>query len=369
MPLFELFVVLIVFLYVILIRFYSVGFDKYPNYVPLNEKAANISATILIPCRNPSQQLQFLLKQLDHQLINGENTNVFVIDDFSDKEIVLDPSLKSSLLRLKQHRADLSNTKNNKKEAIALGVELSKHEYIICLDSDVTLSENWWYLVSNFIQDKKPKFAAGLHRYINSNSYLNKFLSLEQDILTASSIAALQLRIPTMCNGANMIFSKQAFYNVNGYDVLFHTKGGDDLFLYHRIYRQFPFDTHYIKNLDVTVYSEAPKTLSELLKQRSRWISKTNHYENKWINIQAGVILLSNIICILCICIPALLPLFLLKIAIDIYFIYSIKSFYLLNNKLNLQDYISFSMIYPFYVALIGFYALLNSTIKKKPTY
>ena len=122
-----------------------------PNYIPLNEKAANISATILIPCRNPSQQLQFLLKQLDHQLINGENTNVFVIDDFSDKEIVLDPSLKSSLLRLKQHRADLSNTKNNKKEAIALGVELSKHEYIICLDSDVTLSENWWYLVSNFI--------------------------------------------------------------------------------------------------------------------------------------------------------------------------------------------------------------------------
>ena len=369
MPLFALFVVLIVFLYVILIRFYSVGFDKYPNYIPLNEKAANISATILIPCRNPSQQLQFLLKQLDHQLINLENAEVFVIDDFSNKEIVLDPSLKCSLLSLKQHRADLSNTKNNKKEAIALGAERSKHEYIICLDGDVTLSDDWWCVVSNFIHDKKPKFAAGLHRYINSNSYLNKFLSLEQDILTASSMAALQLRIPTMCNGANMIFSKQAFQTVDGYNGLYHTCGGDDLFLYHRIYRQFPFDTHYIKNLDASIYSEAPKTLSELLKQRSRWISKTNHYENKWINIQAGVILLSNIICVLSVCIPALLPLFLLKLAIDIYFIYSIKSFYVLNYKLNLRDYILFSMIYPYYVALIGCYALLNSMIKQKPTY
>jgi biofilm PGA synthesis N-glycosyltransferase PgaC len=359
MLLFLFFIITIVSLYVLLIWLYRLGFKKYPSYIPLNETAADISATILIPCRNPSQQIYLLLNQLEQQLGNSNQIEVYVIDDFSDKEIIQDSTIRCSLLSLKQNRADLSNTKNNKKEAIALGVECSKHEYIICLDSDVTLSENWWLIISNFIHDKKPKFAAGLHCYITFQSWLNEFLTLEQDILTASSIAALQLRIPTMCNGANMLFSKSAFQEVNGYDDLYHTNGGDDLFLYHRIYKLFPFDTHYIKNLDATVYSKAPETISQLLNQRSRWISKTPNYENKWVNVQGGITFAMNFLCFLSFFFWVLLPVFMIKIMIDLYLVNQIEKGYLITHSLTKK--LIFSFIYPVYLLAVVFQKIFNA--------
>jgi cellulose synthase/poly-beta-1,6-N-acetylglucosamine synthase-like glycosyltransferase len=351
----------ILFLYFILIYFYTLGFKNYPSYIPQNLVPASISATILIPCRNPSDQLKTLLAQLFTQVHPNNSIEILVINDFSDNEIVVELNGTARLLNLRDNRSDLSVNKNNKKEAIAFGVAESKQEYIICLDCDISLSDNWWTILSNFILDKKPQFAAGLHRYISSKTWLNNFLTLEQDILTASSIAALQLRMPTMCNGANMIFSKKAFYDVKGYDGLYHTTGGDDLFLYHRIYAQFPNDTHYIKNLDAAVYSKAPQSILELLKQRSRWMSKTSHYENLWVNLHAGIILISNFLCFLALFIWILWPIFILKLVADIFFISHIQKFYPVN--MSLLQKLKFILLYPIYAIAVLLKTLFNEKI------
>lgn len=338
-------------LYALLFLFYSRGFINYPSYNSQSEVPANIAATILIPCRNPSRNLQSLLAQLNEQLAQNDDVEVLIIDDFSDEEIKITSDDFYKIISLSHNRHDLSKKKNNKKEAIALGVSLSKNDYIICLDSDVILSGNWWLTVSNFIKEKQPQFAAGIHRYVESNTWLNHFLAVEQDILTSTSIAALQLSIPTMCNGANMIFPKQAFNAVNGYDGLYHTNGGDDLFLYHRIYKLYPQAVFYIKNLGASVSSETPKTIRELLKQRTRWISKTSHYENHWINLQAGVILLVNLIYIASFFCPSTWVVILFKMLVDILFWHKIKSFFKL--KFPLRRMVVFILLYPFYTLVI----------------
>lgn len=346
--------VTIIFLYSLLIYAYSRGFEKYPSFTPSSQYPSHISATILIPCRNPSEQLHILFQQLKHQLSDNHTCEILVIDDFSNNEINMEAHENCKLVQLKNHQPQLSQNKNNKKEAIALGVSLASYEYIICLDSDVSLSENWWLVISNFIDDKKPKFVAGLHRYKKENHWLNDFLVLEQDILTASSIAALQLRIPTMCNGANMLFSKQAFVEVNGYDRLYHTNGGDDLFLYHRIYQKFPYDTYYIKNIKGAVYSEAPKTIAELLRQRSRWISKTTHYENYWVNVQGGIILATSVLSI--VSIPFLPLVIMIKVLSDVFYARKINRYY--GNQCTILNLIVQSLCYPFYVLTVIFYRL-----------
>lgn len=346
--------VAIIFLYCLLIYAYSRGFENCPSYTPSNQNPSHISATILIPCRNPSEQLHILFQQLKHQLSDNHTCEILVIDDFSNNEINIEAQENCKLIQLKNHQPQLSQNKNNKKEAIALGVSLASHEYIICLDSDVSLSENWWLVISNFIHDKKPKFAAGLHRYKNENNWLNDFLVLEQDILTASSIAALQLRIPTMCNGANMLFSKQAFVEVNGYEGLYHVNGGDDLFLYHRIYKKFPQETLYIKNLKATVYSSAPKSITELFNQRSRWISKTTHYENNWVNVQGGIILAASVLSI--ISIPFLPLVIMIKVLSDVFYARKINRYY--GNQCTILNLIVQSFCYPFYVLAVIFYRL-----------
>lgn len=352
MLLFLVLAVIILVFYCLLIYAYSKGFQNYPNYSTPDSQAKNIAATILIPCRNPTTQLDKLLGQLDYQLLETTSVEIIIIDDFSEREITLNLSPKSRVLCLKDNQPQLSQFKNNKKEAIALGVAFARYDYILCLDSDITLSDKWWSMVSNFIHDNKPQFAAGLHRYIPRVSWLNRFLVLEQDILTASSIAALQLRIPTMCNGANMLFTKKAFTEVNGYEGLYHTQGGDDLFLYHRIYRKFPYQTFYIKNLEGCAYSEASQTLHELSNQRSRWMSKSSAYENNWIKVQGSLILLTNLIVLFSYIFWPLLPLFLMKLMADSYFTWQINAFY--KNKNSFWFILFSALVYPIYVGWVA---------------
>ena len=351
-----------IFLYLILIYLYKLGFTNYPSYTTSSSSKADIWASIIISARNPNENLQKLIVQLNSQ-INSDKIEIIIVDDFSDNEILHSASnLPINYYKLRDEKPNLSNLKNNKKEAISLAVEKAKNEYIVCLDSDVILDEKWWLIISNFIVDNNPKFAAGFHRYIPSKSFLNQFLCIEQDILTASSIAALQFKFPTMCNGANMVFSKSAFLSVNGYKGLYQTNGGDDLFLYHRIYAQFPSETFYVKNLGASVSSEAPRTKSNLFKQRSRWIEKSTSYENVGILIQSIIIFLTNLICTISIFLPTLLPIFILKIFMDIWFILSIKSFYRFVFPLNRILY--FMILYPLYVMSVFLIFLIKKIVK-----
>jgi cellulose synthase/poly-beta-1,6-N-acetylglucosamine synthase-like glycosyltransferase len=343
------FILSVLFLYYILIIAYTRGFENYPTYKPSLVSEEKINVSILLPYRHYDHRLYELVKQIELQT-NG-SAEIILANDFAADTFSYESNSAIKILDLKENSPELNSHKNNKKEAIALGVTAALYEYIICLDADVVLADTWWETISSFILEKKPHFAAGMHRYESEDSWLNKFLVLEQDVLTATSIAALYLRFPTMCNGANMIFTKTAFQAVQGYDGLYHTNGGDDLFLYHRIFKKFPFDTHYIKNLDATAYTSTPDTFRQMVKQRVRWISKTTSYENNSIQIQAVIIFLSNFLFAFGLFIFPFFPILLLKLIIDIFFVYKIRNFYKLPFKL--VEVIAFSFLYPFYSMLV----------------
>ena len=125
----------------------------------------------------------------------------------------------------------------------------------------------------------------------------------------------------------------------------------DDLFLYHRIYKLFPQETYYIKNVNGTVHSKAPSTLSKLIKQRVRWIQKTTHYENVWIKIQAGIILFANTLAFISLFYWALLPIFLIKVITDLIYTRSVTQSYRI--RVNFVTCILFTLLYPFYSLMV----------------
>lgn len=355
-----MFYILIFFavVYALLIFLYANGFNKHPNYYPSSKFPVDIPISILIPTRNPDQRILALIQQLQHQLTHTTQKEILVLDDFSTITIPHQDHQNYKIISLSQHRPELNNSKNNKKEAIALGVEHAHYEYILCLDSDVSLPEKWWFCISNFIHDYQPKFAAGLHMYARSRGGFNEFLVLEQAVLTASSLAALFYQIPTMCNGANMLFSKQAFNQVQGYDGLYHTHGGDDLFLYHRMFENFPKETLYIKCMEASVSSYAPNSLKDLLTQRERWLSKTPYYEHSWIHIQAGIILICNILCVFTLFHYSHWFFLVGKAGVDLLFLLTIQKFYVLHIPLHRK--LIFILCYPFYVTLVFLKTLFN---------
>lgn len=344
------------FLYNILILWYWNGW-KNTTIVKIDISKNDLPISIIIPYRNANEALYQSLNYFESK--KELEFEVILVNDFSEKifQTQLNYSFPLKTLSLVDYKINLNNLKNNKKEAIDYGISEAKYPNILCTDSDILPSEHWLEGMMNFTKTFKPKFAAGIHRYINRNSFLNYFLALEQDNYTAISCAGIAQKYPTMCNGANMIFEKTAYIEVGGYEGLFHINGGDDMLLLHRIQAKFPHGTYFIKSLETAVFSDAPQNLYALYLQRKRWLSKSFDYENKWVGIQMLLALIGNILFIFSIILAFNQILFLIfplwKIMVDAGFLISQKSFF--NRETKSSWFLMSLLFYPFYVLWLSF--------------
>ena len=84
-----------------------------------------------------------------------------------------------------------------------------------------------------------------------------------------------------MCNGANLAYTKESFYAVNGFTGIDSIASGDDMLLLHKIKDQFPEGICYIKSKDVIVYTKPVVSLGAFFQQRIRWASKSDQYSDK----------------------------------------------------------------------------------------
>jgi biofilm PGA synthesis N-glycosyltransferase PgaC len=346
----------IAFLYSLLIIWYGNGWKQTPHFQS-DKKEHYAPLSIIIPYRNANEALKNLLNYFESK--KELEFEVLLIDDFSEQVFDLsnEYSFPIQKLILQEFNSSLTPHKNNKKEAIDLGVSQSKFPFILCADSDVLPSKNWLEGMMHFAQKHKPKFVAGIHRYLPQPSFLNYFLSLEQDNYTAISCAGIAQKHPTMCNGANMLFQKEAYEAVSGYEGLYHINGGDDMLLLHRIQDKLPDETFFVKSLETAVFSEAPKDFKSLFFQRKRWLSKSFDYENKWVGVQMFIALIANLMVVFSIIIgffqPLLFIFVLWKMLIDSAFLLSQQIFFNLK-----KNYVWFGLslwLYPFYVLWLSF--------------
>ena len=93
--------------------------------------------------------------------------------------------------------------------------------------------------------------------------------------------AAVGAGFHSMCNGANLCYSKEAFYQVDGFKGVDHIASGDDMLLMHKLYKQYPNEVHYSKAADSIVLTEPVETVAAFFRQRIRWASKSDQYDDK----------------------------------------------------------------------------------------
>ena len=78
------------------------------------------------------------------------------------------------------------------------------------------------------------------------------------DFLTLQGItgASVQRRFHSMCNGANLAYERDAFFEVKGFEGIDSIPTGDDMLLMHKIYLQHPEKVFYLKSPAVIVETE-----------------------------------------------------------------------------------------------------------------
>ena len=364
------------FVYCNLILYLTYYFNKFVKksnlYKPEYSSNQNIFVSVIIPCRNESENIENILNNLFNQSYNKSLLEIIVVDDDSEDDTYLKAvnfSEKHSDLNIKLIKINHDSSKPLfKKFAIDTAIQTANGELIFTTDADCKIHHDWVKSIVDFYKLNYPKMIVGMVTYMNDNNFFMKIQHLEFLSLIATGIGAIEGGYPIMCNGANLIYQKQAYIEVNGFDGNNKYVSGDDIFL------MLKFKKHYgiksiqnCNNKSSVVYTKAENSLKGFVNQRIRWGSKTKGYKDINIFVTGGIIFLYSVVtfCFLLYSIINIqfvkyyLILTFIKCVIDFPILYQITAF--VNRKDLLKNFLFVEILYIPYFVIISIFSLFKS--------
>ncbi|GAA0891001.1 glycosyltransferase [Fulvivirga kasyanovii] len=315
--------------------------------------------SIVIPFRNEQDNLHNLLWSIQKQSFPGNAYEVILVNDHSNDssvEIIKEFEQKASFSLTLLHLEEVLG----KKQALAKGILTSKGSVIVTTDADCTFGANWLWSIAAFYEDSDAQMVTGPVTFEKESTFFEKLQTIEFASLIGTGAASLALKMPNMCNGANLSFRKSSFFEVEGYKGNEEIASGDDEFLMHKFWEAYGGKVYFNKSKDSTVYTQAHQTWRGFFQQRKRWASKWKHYSSIKTTLLAVFVLLFNLSFIMAIGLLLrgvgnyidLLVVVTLKVILEAIFLYKVLNF--LNKKMNWMYFIFLQFTYPFYVIIFG---------------
>lgn len=287
-----LFTAIFLLLYALLIFFYWNSWNKLDEYL-VSSGSDKRFLSVIVPARNEEKNIGALLNALAQQTYPKDFFEIIIVDDFSEDnttEIVRSFSLANIVLIQPNVSPELSS----KKRSIEAGITKAKGELIITTDADCIPTKNWLQTINHFYVKHDAAFIAAPVKFFHNNSLLQLFQSLDFLTLQGITAASVSANFHTMCNGANLAYKKQAFENVNGFQGIDKVATGDDMLLMHKIWKQYPGKTLYLKSKEAIVTSQPMLSWKDFFMQRKRWASKTLVYDDYRIIVVLAFVYLLN---------------------------------------------------------------------------
>lgn len=298
MNIFLIIILLLGVSYGLLLLWYGLGWKRLPAFVPSKTVSGHTRVTVIIPARDEEENLPGLLSALQSQSYPAALLEVIIIDDFSTDntaEVVRSfPAPNVRLLRLSDH-LDISQRLNSyKKKAIEMAIGQATGQLIVTTDADCVMGPRWIEVMVQFYETYQPKFIAAPVSFYKEHNFFKILQSLDFMNMQGITGAVTQLRIGTMCNGANLAYEKAAFLEVGGFKGIDNIASGDDMLLMYKIYRKYPDSIGYLKHEEAIVRTLPVDTFKAFMHQRIRWSSKADKYDDKRLTWMLAVVYLWN---------------------------------------------------------------------------
>lgn len=283
---------LLMFTYRIVIRNANKHLMGIPTYSA--KGMSHGSVTVVIAARNEEDHIIRCLHSILLQKHGFENLEIIVIDDqSSDKTAEIVGSFQDRGVRLIQIGS--GEKVFGKKAAIARGIAAASNDIIVTTDADCIFPTTWLNTLVSFKEKTDAVFVAAPVMFRKELNLLEKFQSLDFLSLQGITASAVNSNQFNMCNGANLLYTKEAFNKVNGFEGIDHIASGDDMLLMEKIGKAFPGSVKYCYSRDAIVTTEPASSLKSFFQQRIRWASKAGSYSNVWIKLILLNIFLVNV--------------------------------------------------------------------------
>lgn len=236
--------------------------------------------SVLIPARNEAHNLPPLMHALLHQDYFSAHYEVILIDDHSSDETV-STAKATGLPNLTVISAGGDAHLSSKKKALAAGVAHARGALILCTDADCIPPPGWLSTMAAFYSANSASFIAAPVAYDFDRTPLQLLQAIDFLTLQGITAASVSSQFHSMCNGANLAYTKEAFNSVSGFAGIDKVASGDDMLLMHKIWKRTPDKVFYMKSRAAIVITRPMLTWKEFIQQRIRWASKTTYYEDK----------------------------------------------------------------------------------------
>ena len=353
-------------LYLICIGAFTYGLSLYRHHAVETHGRASLqrNVSILIAARNEGKNIEKLLQSLYNQSFSKEKFEVIIIDDHSDD----DTSEISENFRLSHPEMNLKALKatgSGKKQAISQALHAAENELVMVTDADCELPEQWIESMVDYYVQNNLKMLLGPVLLSPANTLFEKLQVLEHLSLIASTAGSTAIGMPVMCNGANMMYDRQAALDVEKYRTDMKIASGDDMFLMEQFIKHYGSDSvKFFLDNEAIVKTETKPNLRSFFLQRSRWASKTKAYTNWKIIATALIVLMFNLSIVFFFAAGFFMPVFwiffvlyvVLKTLIDFPILKRITHF--MQQQKLLRWMFPLEFIYPFYVVFTAFSGL-----------
>lgn len=232
--------------------------------------------SVVIPFRNEQHTIGQLISDLQLQEYPHDKFEVILINDHSEDHSV---SVINEFLRGPISAKLMNNADHGKKSALAKGIRHAVGTVIITTDADCRLKPGWLRSVNNSFPDDSVKMTFGPVRIEADQTLFSKMQAIEFSSLIGSGASTASFGFPTLCNGANLAFTKEAFTETGGYSGNEHIASGDDEFLMRKIEARYRDAIRFNHNPDSIVTTLPQETVNSFLVQRLRWAGKWKYHD------------------------------------------------------------------------------------------
>jgi len=285
------FAFLILLAYGSMILVFRRGWDRTPEH---RTSAVNPSTkiSVIIPVRNEAPHLPQLMQSLDHQEYPEDLYEIIFVDDHSTDNtpsLLHERYLKNSL---RFRWIPLPEGISGKKAALETALSYATGELIVQTDGDVLPGTCWLFSIASFYEKYHPRLIIMPVAFTDKSGIFGLFCKLEFAGLMAAAAGSAGAGRPVLCNGANLAYPREA---VAGRPNLFMQQeaSGDDMFLLQEVKKRNRPRIRYLKSNHVLVTTPAPASLTELMQQRFRWVSKSSRYRDPELIAAALLVLIT----------------------------------------------------------------------------
>jgi cellulose synthase/poly-beta-1,6-N-acetylglucosamine synthase-like glycosyltransferase len=237
--------------------------------------------TIMIAARNEEAGIHLTIEDILAQDYPKRLTEIIIVDDHSaDNTSKIIAGYANRGVKLLQLNED-KPLNSYKKKAIAEAINLSQGELMVATDADCRMDKKWLSSVVGYYEANDPVMISSPVTYFEEKTLFERMQTLEFYSLIGSGAAFIGNKHASTCNGANLAYRKDVFYEVGGFKGIDDLASGDDELLLQKVAERYPGRIGFLKLYDAVVFTHAKHTLKSFIQQRRRWASKSVKYKDK----------------------------------------------------------------------------------------